>query len=88
MRGHRIHHVNGQETAETIVNGVAERQKPGLAEQNVVRKGKNDRYADQAERRERAARREDQGQYDQRDAECENGRSDHCDRNLPRETEW
>ena len=66
VRNHRIHHVAGREAAEAVMHGVTERQQSGLAEQDVVGQREDDRDADQAERRQRAAGGEDQRQDDQR----------------------
>ncbi len=66
MAGDRVHDMDGEEAAEAVLHGVTERQQPGLAEQDVVGQREHDRDADQAERRQRAARRKDQRQHDQR----------------------
>ena len=51
--------VDRQEAAEAVIHRVAERQHAGLAEQDVVGQREDDRDADQAEGRERAAGGED-----------------------------
>ena len=56
-RGDHIHHVDGEEAAEAIINRVTERQQAGLAEQDIVGQGEDNRDADQAERSSASRRR-------------------------------
>ena len=59
--------MNHQKAAESVIHGVPERQHAGLAEQDVVGQREDDGDADQAERRQRAARAEDLGQQQKGD---------------------
>ena len=68
---HGIHGVHGQESAETVVNGVTERQQPGLAEQHVIGQREHDHDAHQAEHRQRRPGSDNRRQDRKRDGERE-----------------
>ena len=66
---HRVHGMHGEEAAQPVIDGVAEREQAGLAEQHVVGEREHDHDAHQAEHRQRTAGGKDHRQHREQESE-------------------